>query len=258
MQPLIHSVLVRPIYPRNVGQCARATMNMGQGKIIIIDSKCEVDCEDARQGAAGAQKPLEERVMLNSWEDFNKMFPGTDRVAMTRRIGKHRKLFPFEEGMKAFVQSEKVNDEGVPELFLIFGPEDHGLDTPDLDHTNMCCHLPIFGDFKSMNLAHAVLVAQYMAHDIFYKEKRIQNPKNSIDKPKDDYFMQRAPEEFFPDEALQVWLTTMGFQIDPTRLNAFETIRKMILRGFPSPKELGTLEKALRQAVRLKEEGGRS
>lgn len=249
----IHTVLVRPKYPRNVGQCVRATMNMGYGKIFLIDPQCEIN-EDAHQGAAGAQKELTERTTYENWDEFNRNHPTSFRIGMTRRIGKHRKLFPFEAGVETYFSSliEKGENKnpGKKEIFLIYGPEDHGLATEDLDHVNMCCHLPLYGEFKSLNLAQAVLLAQHMAHSIYFNKYLKDFTTVSEEKSYGDFLDMAADAEFFPDAALLKWLTTMGFQIDPTRLNAFETVKKMILRGFPSQKELGTFEKALWQSTK--------
>ncbi len=249
----VHTVLVRPIYPRNIGQSVRATMNMGYGKVFLIDPKCDIN-EDARQGAAGAQKELEERSTYDSWEDFNKDHPSSFRIGLTRRIGKHRKLFPFETGIETYFNSMIEKKENLTpskkEIFLVFGPEDHGLSTEDLDSVNMCCHLPLYGEFKSLNLAQAVLLSQHLAHSVYFNKYLSDFTVTSEDKGQGDFLEHAADASFFPDEALHQWLTSMGFQIDPTRLNAFETLKKMILRGFPSQKELGTLEKALRQSTK--------
>lgn len=244
----IHSLLVRPIYPRNIGQAVRATMNMGYGKVFLIDPQCEIN-EEARQGAAGAQKELEERQVFSNWQSFNNKFPNAYRIGLSRRIGKHRKLFPFEKGVENFFNAQKDFPSEKKEFFLVFGPEDHGLSTEDLEHVNICCHLPLYGNFKSLNLAQAVLLSQHIAHSIYF-EKYIKSFKpSSEDKGRGDFLKEQASEDFFPDESLMKWLTSMGFRIDPKQLNAFETLKKMILRSCPSQKELGTFEKALRQSV---------
>lgn len=246
----IHTVLVRPIYPRNIGQAVRATMNMGFGKVFLIAPQCEIGSE-ARQGAAGAQRELTERTEFASWDEFNAFAPNSYRIALTRRIGKHRKLFPFEVGVESFYKNIPHQPEDEKEIYLIFGPEDDGLCTDDLDHVNICCHLPLYGDFKSLNLAHASLLAQHLAHDVYFKKiLKSSKSKSSIkDKPQ-DFFDQAVTEDFFPDQSLDLWLKSMGFILNPNKLNAFETIKKMILRAFPSKKELSTFEKALRQSIK--------
>ena len=247
----VHTVLVRPIYGGNIGQAVRATSNMGYGKVFIIDAQCEID-EKARQGAAGAQKGLEERQMFDDWESFNKAYPDSFRIGLTRRIGKHRKLFPFEDGVSNYYDGlDKREDlpKTKKEIFLIFGPEDHGLSTGDLDSVNICCHLPLYGEFKSLNLSQAVLLSQHIAHNTYFKNHLSEFTASSENKGRGDFLEEAVKTEFFPDEALLGWLKTLGFRIDPDKLNAFETIKKMVLRGFPSAKELGTFEKALRQSV---------
>lgn len=249
----IHSVLVRSIYPRNLGQAVRATMNMGYGKLFLIAPQCDIN-EDARQGAAGAQKELEERTIYKNWEEFNKKHPNSFRIGLTRRIGKHRKLFPFETGVENYfnslIEKNETSAETKKEIFLVYGPEDHGLTTEDLDSVNICCHLPLYGEFKSLNLSQATLLSQHIAHSVYFKKFLKDFKMTSEDKGQGDFLNDAVDAEFFPNTALLNWLKTMGFQIDPTRLNAFETIKKMILRGFPSQKELGTFEKALRQSTK--------
>ncbi len=252
----IHTVLVRSIYPRNIGQAVRATMNMGYGKLFLIDPQCEIDSE-ARMGAAGAQKELEEHISYKTWDNFNKAHPSSFRIGLTRRIGKHRKLFPFEIGVENYfhslIEKNEFSEKTKKEIFLVYGPEDHGLATEDLDNVNICCHLPLYGDFKSLNLAQATLLSQHLAHSVYFNKFLKDVTVASENKGKGDFLDDAVGEEFFPDNSLLLWLKTMGFQIDPTRLNAFETIKKMILRGFPSQKELSTFEKALRQSVKLQE-----
>ncbi len=41
---------------------------------------------------------------------------------------------------------------------ILFGPEDHGLSTEDLEQVTHLCHIPTGGDVSSLNLAQAVLL----------------------------------------------------------------------------------------------------
>jgi tRNA C32,U32 (ribose-2'-O)-methylase TrmJ len=246
----VHTVLVRPLYSGNLGQAVRATANMGFGKVFVIDSKCEID-KQARQGAAGAGPALDEIKAFKDWNEFNKTHPNSFRIGLTRRIGKHRKLFPFEDGVSNYFEGLEKRDD-LPninkEIFLVFGPEDHGLASEDLDSVNICCHLPLYGEFKSLNLAQAVLLSQHITHSVYFKKHLSSFTANSEKKEQGKTSEEIAKTEFFPDTALLGWLKTLGFRIDPDKLNAFETIKKMILRGFPSARELGTFEKALMQS----------
>jgi tRNA/rRNA methyltransferase len=230
----IHTVLVRPQYPKNIGQSIRATANCGFGSVHVINPECELS-DEMRKWAAGAQESVSQIRIYNSWEDFNNEHAGSFRLGLTRRTGKHRKLVPLEEGALTCFSSPSFNNK----LFLVFGPEDDGLNTDDLNHVNMCCNLTLYGDFKSLNLAHAVLLTQHTAHRVYF-----ENKFGSANDP-----LQADDTMAFPDEALMDWLKSSGVQKSKTKLNTFEVIKKTILRAFPSQKELSTFEKAFRASV---------
>lgn len=267
----VHTVLVRPTYPKNIGQAARATANCGFGRLHIVDPQCELGSE-MKKGAAGSQKTLDEAKVYSSWEDFNVQNPQTYRIALSRRLGRHRKLFSLEEGTKLFVNSPK----NTTELFLIFGPEADGLSKEDLEHTHMCCNLSLFGDFKSLNLAHAVLLSQHTVHRIFLdnlsttkaktektqdsRVQQVQQEDQVSDQPgdkmlnrvEDIHLNKKQTNTLFPDQLFSKWLIEIGMQKDSNRTNAFDTLRRLILRAFPSQSETLMLEKALRKALETK------
>jgi len=239
----VHTVLVRPTYPKNIGQAARATANCGFGKLHIIDPQCELGSE-MRKGAAGSQKTLDDSLIYKSWEEFNSLNPQTFRIALSRRLGKQRKLFSLEEGSLNFITNAPSN---VKDLYLIFGPEADGLSNDDLEHTHTCCNLSLYGDFKSLNLAHAVLLSQHTVHSVLLKQLLLDKttvPKKNVNT--EDTF---ANNQLFPDKLLSDWLVKIKMQQNPERTNAFDTLRRMILRAFPSQNEILMLEKALRKAL---------
>lgn len=228
----IHTLLVRPQYAKNIGQAIRATANCGFGSVHVIDPECEMSNE-MRKWAAGAQDSVKQLQTYSSWEDFNQKNSDSFRLGLTRRTGKHRKLYPFDEGLELCFDSPTFNKK----LFLVFGPEDDGLNTEDLNHVNMCCSLSLYGDFKSLNLSHAVLLSQHTSHRIFLNRKVKSQKTESEDTMS------------FPDEALMAWLKSSGVQKSKTKLNTFEVLKKTILRAFPSQKELSTFEKAFRASI---------
>lgn len=188
-----------------------------------------------RKWAAGAQESVETLKVYDSWEDFNNSHDDTFKLGLTRRTGKHRKLFPLEEGLEQCFKAPTFNKN----LFLVFGPEDDGLNTDDLNHVNMCCSLSLYGDFKSLNLSHAVLLTQHTSHRVFFET----NFNTS------SYRQELNETTSFPDEALMNWLKSSGVQKSKTKLNTFEVLKKTILRAFPSQKELSTFEKAFRASI---------
>lgn len=236
----IHVVLVRPEYASNVGMAARATANMGGQKLILINPQCELDLT-ARQMAAGAQSQLENCVRYDSWDSFYKNEPDGLRLAMTRRGGRKRKVFNFKERLE-FLKSQGSSHGDV---YLIFGPEADGLDSDDLAYAHFACHLPVDGEFASLNLAQAVLLGLYVAREQFPS----QATKNVIGKQP-----EAIQPFYFPDELIKEWLTAMGFDVNARRASAYLTLRRLFLQNLPTRHEMQVLEAILQQNIRkLKE-----
>lgn len=231
----LHLVLVRPEYGANVGACARALANMGGHRLILIAPACELDIS-ARQMAAGAQSVLQDCVIYPSWEEFYAREGEGLRIALTRRVGHQRKVFPLEEKMT------EIKAEPPRDLYLILGPEADGLNADDLAFVNYACHLPAFGEFSSFNLAQAALLAMYLV--------RAQLPPAEIPRPLNGGEPDVAQAFYFPDDLIKEWLTAMGFDIGARRASAYLTLRRLFLQNLPTRHELQVLEAILRQNIR--------
>ncbi len=243
MKSELNVVLVRSMYPSNIGAAARALANMGGDRIILLDPKCHVNAK-SRQGAAGAQFKLSERVEYASWEEFYSAEGEGLRLAFTKREGKQRKVLPLPQLLEETLNSH-------PEVlhqrkYLIFGPEDDGLSADDMAFVNASVSLPTFGDFKSLNLAQAVLLGLYITQN-FFETKAAELQK--VDAP-----IVEQSSFYFPDESIKEWLTAMGFDIDKRKASAYLTLRRLFLQNHPTQHELQVLEAVLQQNIRkLKE-----
>ena len=91
MNPLtrVNVVLVRPMYPRNIGMCARSMANMGTGRLVLIAPQCELDY-DAQQGATHAQEILKEAKTYKSLDAFYNEEGEGVRIALSGRAGELR------------------------------------------------------------------------------------------------------------------------------------------------------------------------
>lgn len=235
----INIVLVRPSQPRNIGSSARSMANMGAHKLILLDPQCEID-KQARTVAAGAESFFDKVVTYSSWEDFYQHEGEGVRVAFSRRGGKKRQVRDLREHLADY-QEQKPSRNFLP-LYLIFGPEDHGLNAEDLSFVHRTASLPTFGDFKSLNLAQAVMLALYITQDFLHKKQ---------------VALRRSEESsgmYFPDKTLRSWIEAIGFDISKRRMSAYLTVRRLLLQNWPSRKELMVLEAILQQNIRkLKE-----
>jgi len=231
----LHVVLVRSEYPSNIGAAMRALCNMGGDRLILIDPKCQLDSK-ARQMAAGAASRLAEVVRYNSWEEFYAQEEDGVRIALTRRGGRKRKVFPLSEKAAELQALPPRN------LYLIFGPEADGLDSDDLAWVNFACHLPVYGEFASLNLAQAVLLATFVVRDKLPPEQAVQQVTGQDEPP--------AQPFYFPDELVKDWLGAMGFDVQARRSSAYLTLRRLFMQNRPTRHELQVLESVLQQNIR--------
>lgn len=208
---------------------------MGADRLILIDPRCEIDNESARQMAAGAQDMLAKAVRYASWEDFFAHEGHGVRIALSRRGGRKRKVFGLEE-----IASEKLAMTEEP-VYLIFGPEADGLDVDDLAFVNFCCFLPVYGEFGSLNLAQAVLLALFVVKQKIGAEKPEQIKGGAAISVQPFYF---------PDGLIKDWLTAMGFNIQARKASAYLTLRRLFLQNQPTEHEIHVLESILQQNIR--------
>lgn len=229
----LNVVLVRTETSGNLGATARAAANMGCQRLILIDPQCAID-DDAKRMAAGAQATLQNTIVYPNWDSFYESEGDGLRIAFSRRGGRKRKVFDLEEVLP------KAAD--YKDIYLVFGPEKDGLDSPDLAFVNFCCHLPAFGDFSSYNLSQAVLLALFMFRQKFpptKMPKQIKGGKNKTAKPL-----------YFPDRLIKEWLEAMGFNVQARRSSAYLTLRRLFLQNLPTQHEIQVLEAVLNQNIR--------
>ena len=129
----IHVVLVRPRFPENIGDAARAVANMGLGGLRVV-SPLRLWEDPMKRLATDSGKPvLESMSVYDSLEEALKDCVAA--AAFTARIGEKRGRLVGPK--KAAAQVLTWAKEG--KAALVFGPEDRGLNTEELD----CCFLSV-------------------------------------------------------------------------------------------------------------------
>lgn len=249
----INVVLVRPLYERNIGAVARAMTNMGASRLILIERKCELTIE-ANHAAASGQKPFEERIEYPSWDEFTQNEdPDGIRLCFTARDGRGRLVYDFADTLNRLVTEsplfveEEITEENPAQLYLIFGPEDWGLNAKDLEYGQRAVTIPTFGANTSLNLAQAVLLALFILRSNWggqvTKLDGQRNRKRNVGLP-----------NIFPDATLLKWITTMGYDLSKKKINVYTVLRRMMLANAPTQKELRILETVMQQSTRLMRE----
>ncbi len=241
--PSIHTVLVGTKFSANIGSAARATSNISStGKLILIRPQTPINSQ-AYKMAAGSQKALEEHESYLDWHEFKLKHSSGIKIALSARKGKQRKSFSLPE---AYRQINMEAENQLMPIYLVFGCEDSGLTSEDLDECHMTSFLPARGPFTSLNLAQAVLLAHYIMAE---EQEKFIFGHNSYQAGSLEARSENS-RNLFPDDLFLSWLQTTGFKIDKNKENIYNTLRRMILRSAPTSKEIENLHKVLQQSLR--------
>ncbi len=148
-------VLVEPQGPRNIGSVCRAMMNFGLSDLRLVNPQTDHLLHEARQMAVKATVVLEAARIYDSLESA--LADCVHSIATTRRFGRYREdmLHPDE----AARQLLPITTEN--RAALVFGREDKGLHTSELDLCQQFVTIPTDERLPSMNLAQAVALCLY-------------------------------------------------------------------------------------------------
>ena len=148
-------VLVESRGERNIGSVARAMANFGVSALRLVAPKVDHLDDEARKMAVKASVLLEQATVYPDLEGALKDCHYA--YATTRRFGKYR---------ADFLHPESAADDLLPRLdtgrvAMVFGREDKGLKTEELDLCQRLITIPTCGTIQSMNLAQSVVICLY-------------------------------------------------------------------------------------------------
>lgn len=255
--PRINVVLVRPIYPRNVGMCSRAMANIGAGRLIIVGAQFDHQTHEARQGASNGQRPLEEATIYSTLEAFYQNEGSGVRIALTGKDNRLRSPEMLDEKLEFLLGAELARnsaqrgptqenysrdlfDPSTP-IYLFFGQEDHGLSADDMKLCHHFCSLPVEGEVSSLNLSHAVLLTLHIVASFL---KRV-HPEEKL-----AVEVKGPAKAYYPKKTIESWLEALGFSLDQPKVNAALTLHRLLLDHQPREEDLRILETILQQNIR--------
>lgn len=147
-------VLCRPKFPENIGAAARAVANMGLGGLRVVAPERpwpEPMARLATEAGAGVLKAM------GTFPDLASAFSDcTLACATTARQGRRRGRLttPRQAAPQALLAA------GQGRVAMVFGPEDKGLNTEEVDLCGLTVCIPT-DRASSLNLAQAVMVLAY-------------------------------------------------------------------------------------------------
>lgn len=148
-------ILVEPQGPLNIGSVCRVMMNFGFSDLRLVAPQADYLADEARRMAVKAASLLE---AASIYPDLASALADCQwALGTTRRFGKYREdfLHPDDAARELLPLTEKGR------VALVFGREDKGLHTVELDLCQRLITIPTRDELPSMNLAQAVTLCLY-------------------------------------------------------------------------------------------------
>jgi tRNA/rRNA methyltransferase len=233
-------VLVQPKGAGNVGAIARAMSHFGLTTLRLVAPQCDVKSVEARSMAMSAQ-PL-----LASAEHYATLRDALQdcawAVATSRRLGRNRKpTMSPREGARPLIERTKE-----ARVALVFGREDKGLRTDEVDLCQERLLIPAVSESESFNLSQAALLIFW---EIFMeKQKNAPSGEGAEPSYPGDRPAPRDKIEGLVDH-LVATLELIGFVPHHHPERVARSFRDLIDRIKPSDREVRMMRGVLRQAA---------
>ncbi len=229
----ISIVLVNTKTPANIGSVARAMMNMGFSRLVLVDPP-EDKHGEARKLAAGAYEILDKAEVRSTLKDAlsdQGLVIGASRHKRRRRRNIHTPREMAEQAVP-LLNRNKVS--------LVFGNEVNGLENTDLALCHECISIPSSEAFSSLNLSHAVMVVLY---EFFVAATAASCPENTELAP------DRELERFY--EHMKSTLLDIEFINDRNSEHMMFSLRQLFGRTRLDAREVGILRGILSAVDRI-------
>jgi TrmH family RNA methyltransferase len=223
----ISIVLVDTKTPANIGSVARAMMNMGFSRLVLVDPP-EDKHGEAHKLAAGAHEILDKAEVRRTLEDAvsdQGLVIGTSRHKGRRRRNIHTPREMAAQAVPLLTQNK---------VSLVFGNEVNGLENTDLALCHELISIPSSAAFSSLNLSHAVMVVMYE----FFVASTASSPgktKLAPDRELEGFYEHMKNTllniDFIDDRNMERLMLSLRQLFGRTRLDAREV---RILRGILS------------------------
>ena len=148
-------VLVRPKHAGNVGSAARVVRNFAVDELILVQPHASPEDDDARKLAYNSLNVLE---ATHSVPDLHAVSASFDLcIGTSARRGRDRRTPMNPRRCMQLLQKRYMPCR----VALVFGPEEAGLTSEELELCQFTVEIPTSPQHPSMNLSHAVAVLVY-------------------------------------------------------------------------------------------------
>lgn len=157
----IHIVLVAPKMPSNTGNIIRLCANSGAQLHLVRPLGFELDDKKLRRAGLDYHEYAHLQVH-DDWTAARQALQAADCHIVTALTTKLSKPF-YDYDFGRQVDSEKPDNEAMPNIALVFGSETAGLadDIREDIGTDNWLRLPMLADSRSLNLSNSVAICLY-------------------------------------------------------------------------------------------------
>ena len=235
----IRVVLVEPAGALNVGSIARIMKNMGLTRLVLVNPRCDLESDEARQMAVHAVDLLERARVVDS---IPAALAGCQQaIATTVRSRSVPILLEPPSVVLPGLLAPNIQSA------LLFGAEDRGLSNEELKYAQRFICIESNPDYPSLNLAQAVTICVYQLYQSFLER---QDDKPSIASPiAPPPLSTNAPlevlEGYYQD--LEAMLLEIGYLYPHTAPVKMEKFRRLYNRANLQSEEVAMLRGILRQ-----------
>jgi tRNA/rRNA methyltransferase len=220
-------ILVRPQMGENIGAAARAMLNCGLTELRLVAPRDGWPSEKALANSAGADAVINSAKLYNTVPDAV-----ADLEFVYATAGRSYTLNkPIDNLEQATARLVPTPNSGV-----LFGPERTGLEAEDVVHASRILTIPLNPEFRSLNLAQAVLLVAYSWHHAKGLPELDQSHRTHKTRPANgaelDGLLQHLTEE----------LDSAGFFTSPNkRPSMLRNLAAMFARMEPTEQDVLTL-----------------
>ncbi len=151
----VRVVLAWPDENRNIGSVCRAMKTMGIDELAIVSGGRRYDGNEVAVTAVHAADIFRSARFCETVQEA--VADCSLAVAYTRRQGKYRK----HASRSPEAVATRITGLSQGTAALVFGNEEHGLTTEQIDACHLACRIPTSPDYPSLNLSQAVQIACY-------------------------------------------------------------------------------------------------
>lgn len=171
----VHVILVRPENSQNVGAVARALANMGlNGSMMIIGDSSVIDSSSLKLAKHAAPRlnaaiffPTLREALATFKRDLKPLV-----LAATARTGSPHRPHPLPIHRAVTEAVARLTSGLNSDLVYVFGPESDGLVNDEVLECDWVVTIPTSEEYRSLNLAQAVLIFAYETNLCLMEEKQ--------------------------------------------------------------------------------------